>query len=120
MCPAHPSPSLLPSSVPKDLAVKQLLHLDLRLNKLTSGFSQVNTQLVKLNVRGNSLTDIDIKNLENLQYLNCADNGLSLIALGNHPQLQILVARNNSKENVWVPWLHYNGYCLHLDRYQST
>ncbi|KAL5466748.1 hypothetical protein EMCRGX_G030897 [Ephydatia muelleri] len=84
------------SSVPKDFDIKKLQLLDLRLNKLTAGFSQVNNQISKLNVRGNSITELDVKNLENLQYLNCADNGLSLVALGNHPQMQILVARNNS------------------------
>ena len=92
------APSCAYSSVPKDFDIKKLQLLDLRLNKLTAGFSQVNNQISKLNVRGNSITELDVKNLENLQYLNCADNGLSLVALGNHPQMQILVARNNSED----------------------
>lgn len=84
------------SFVPKDLDIKKLQLLDVRLNKLTSGFSQANKQIMRLNLRGNSITDIDTINLECLQYLNCADNNLSSLSLGNHPQMQILVARNNS------------------------
>ena len=78
----------------------ELLHLNLKNNKISSIDLSKNTNLYELNLNGNKLQDVDVSNNPKLVSLDLGRNGISVLDLKANTELTSLNMDNNNLSSI--------------------